>query len=422
MSDVVIRAEGISKRYFIGERKAHSQLSELVAAQFGRLFRREIEAAPTLKPMWALDDVSFDIEQGQVVGIVGRNGAGKSTLLKILSRITEPTHGRAEIRGRIGSLLEVGTGFQPDLTGRENVFLNGALLGMPRSEVQRNLDSIIEFSGVETYIDTPVKFYSSGMHARLAFSVAAHLAADILIVDEVLSVGDAAFQAKCMAKMGEVTRSGRTVLFVTHNLGMIGRLCDRAMFLEHGKLRYYGDTAEAINLFLASMFAREPVLCWPENPGKRLQLRRLAVTDAEGRMLPTFDRSRDIFFEVDYDVRDDAPGSYVAVMLDVVDGTAVWHGQDLDGRDRSRVVRRSPGRYRYRVRFPGGMLNAGTYNLRAGIANSATFVHDTTDGLIFDLADHGTHAAVGAHGHQRMGILTVLLDWQHERLDALAEV
>jgi lipopolysaccharide transport system ATP-binding protein len=320
----------------------------------------------------------------------------------------------------VGSLLEVGTGFQPDLTGRENVFLNGAILGMPRDEIRRNLDSIIDFSGVEKYIDTPVKFYSSGMHARLAFSVAAHLAADILIVDEVLSVGDAAFQAKCMAKMSEVTRSGRTVLFVTHNIGMIGRLCDSAMFLEHGKLRYFGDTNVAIGQFLASMFAREPVMTWPERPEKQLQIRKLAVRPANGGPAASIDRQQDLVFEFDIDVREDEPGSYLALMLDTVDGMPIWHSQDLDQTDRRIVRTRPAGTYRYSVRFPGGILNAGTYNLRAGIANSTALVHDTTNGLIFDLVDTGTHAAVGAQGQQRRGVLTMLLEWRQERLDTAA--
>jgi lipopolysaccharide transport system ATP-binding protein len=417
--EIVIRAEGLSKLYYIGERNSYDRLSQVLTATASRWLRHAKEkAAPALVPMWALDDLSFDIRRGQVVGVVGQNGAGKSTLLKILSRITEPTRGCAEIHGRVGSLLEVGTGFQPDLTGRETVFLNGALLGMSRKDIRRNLASIIDFSGIEPYIDTPVKFYSSGMHARLAFSVATHLAADILIVDEVLAVGDAAFQAKCISKMGEVTRSGRTVLFVTHNIGMIGRMCDSAMFLEKGKLRYFGDTSVAISQYLSTMFAREPVMTWPEQHAKRLQLRRLAVRPVNGMATATIDRQSDLIFELDIDVRDDEPGSYIALMLDSVDGTPVWHSQDLDQTDRSSVVRRAPGAYRFAVRFPGGLLNAGTYNLRAGIANSSALVHDTSDGLIFDLVDTGTHAAVGAHGQQRRGVLTILLEWKQECLDA----
>ncbi len=241
MSDVVIRAENLSKRYAIGHGPRYSTLRDALAGAARAPFRalrsngnRRNGADDEF--IWALKDVSFEVRQGEIVGIIGRNGAGKSTLLKILSRITDPTSGHAEIRGRVGSLLEVGTGFHPELTGRENVFLNGAILGMRKAEIARKFDEIVAFAEVEKFIDTPVKHYSSGMYVRLAFAVAAHLDPEILIIDEVLAVGDAAFQKKCLGKMGDITKQGRTMLFVSHNITFIEAICGRAFLLDNGQV------------------------------------------------------------------------------------------------------------------------------------------------------------------------------------------
>lgn len=257
MSDVAIRVEGIGKQYRIGEaRPSFPTLRDAIAASARRaasvLFSpmRSFRERTRPEMFWALRDVSFEVKEGDVVGIIGGNGAGKSTLLKILSRITEPTEGRAEIYGRVGSLLEVGTGFHPELTGRENTFLNGAILGMSRQEIARKFDEIVAFAEVERFIDTPVKHYSSGMYLRLAFAVAAHLEPEILIVDEVLAVGDAAFQKKCLGKMGDVARHGRTVLFVSHNMGMIQALCHRALFVHKGRIVTDGPVADTIATYL----------------------------------------------------------------------------------------------------------------------------------------------------------------------------
>jgi len=248
----VIRAEGVGKRYRVGShRSGYRTLREALVSAARRPFapRREPSAADVL---WALRDVSFEVARGEVVGVIGRNGAGKSTLLKILSRITPPTAGRIEIRGRVGALLEIGTGFSPELTGRENVFLNGVILGMSRAEVQDKLDEIIAFSEVERFIDTPVKHYSSGMRVRLAFSVAAHLQPEILLVDEVLAVGDVEFQRKCIGRMERVARDGRTVVLVSHNLGTVRALCGRALLLEGGRLARFGPAASVVEHYLAS--------------------------------------------------------------------------------------------------------------------------------------------------------------------------
>src|SRR5438093_2221386 len=261
MSDIAIRVEGISKHYRIGARQERyytlrDTLTEAVARPFQKLaafFSRNGAGSPTpeASSIWALRDASFDVTRGEVVGIIGRNGAGKSTLLKILSRITEPTEGRAKIHGRVGSLLEVGTGFHPELTGRANIYLNGAILGMKKAEIDLKFDEIVAFAEVEQFIDTPVKHYSSGMYLRLAFAVAAHLEPEILIVDEVLAVGDAAFQKKCLGKMGDVAKEGRTVLFVGHNMEAVAKLTTRAVVLQRGLIAASGSIKNAVARYLA---------------------------------------------------------------------------------------------------------------------------------------------------------------------------
>jgi lipopolysaccharide transport system ATP-binding protein len=258
MNEVVIRAENLGKCYRIGERERYQTLRDVLARAASapaRLFRPRESQPPNGGPtyIWALKDVSFEVRQGEVVGIIGRNGAGKSTLLKILARITKPTRGFAEVAGRLGTLLEVGTGFHPELTGRENTYLNGAILGMSRKEIDRKFDEIVAFAGVEKFIDTPVKHYSSGMQVRLAFSVAAHLEPEILLVDEVLAVGDAGFQAKCLDRMGSAARSGRTALFVSHNMTAVLNLCSRAYLLEEGNVAAEGNAFEVVRQYMESM-------------------------------------------------------------------------------------------------------------------------------------------------------------------------
>jgi len=273
MSEVAIRAAGLSKLYPIGERGSYDTLRDTLATLLNRSFRRfphrkkmtaENRASSKCfrlhsdgqhaESIWALKDVSFEVKQGEVVGVIGRNGAGKSTLLKILSRITEPTSGWAEIHGRVGSLLEVGTGFHPELTGRENIYLNGAILGMKKTEIDRKFDEMVDFAEIEKFVDTPVKRYSSGMYMRLAFSVAAHLEPEILLVDEVLAVGDAAFQKKCLGKMGAVAREGRTVLFVSHNMTAILNLCSRSILIDRGRVLEYGATSAVVDNYLRSVY------------------------------------------------------------------------------------------------------------------------------------------------------------------------
>jgi lipopolysaccharide transport system ATP-binding protein len=254
-----ITVEGLGKRYQIGRTSApYGRLTESlwrgIRAPMTLLDRRERSAGEWI---WALRDVSFDVGRGDIVGVIGRNGAGKSTLLKVLSRITEPTEGKVLMRGRVGCLLEVGTGFHPELTGRENVYMSGAVLGMRRYEINRKFEEIVDFSGVERFLDTPVKHYSSGMQVRLGFAVAAHMDTEILIVDEVLAVGDAAFQDKCLGKMGDVSHEGRTIVFVSHDMGAISRLCPTALVIDSGTCTFQGRTADAVGHYLQAEAARD---------------------------------------------------------------------------------------------------------------------------------------------------------------------
>ncbi len=249
MSDTIIRVEDISKRYKLGSIGSGS-LRETLGNGLERLLRRSDHSNGEEKEFWALKDINFEVKRGEVVGIIGKNGAGKSTLLKVLSRITEPTTGQITLNGRIASLLEVGTGFHPELTGRENIFLNGSILGMTRTEIKSKFDEIVDFSGVEKFLDTPVKHYSSGMYVRLAFAVAAHLEPEILVIDEVLAVGDAEFQQKCLGKMRDVAGQGRTVLFVSHNMGAVKSLCTRAIYLQKGQIRTDGEVDEVMGEYM----------------------------------------------------------------------------------------------------------------------------------------------------------------------------
>ena len=309
-----IKVEGLGKQYRLGGlHPGFATFREAVAglalAPFRR-GRREAHAPdiPGAKrgTFWALRDVDLEVRQGELVGVVGRNGAGKSTLLKILSRVTKPTKGRVVLRGRVGSLLEVGTGFHPDLTGRENVFLSGAVLGMRREEIARKFDEIVAFSEIEQFIDTPVKWYSSGMYVRLAFSVAAHLEPEILMMDEVLAVGDAAFQQKCLDKMHDIRRQGRTILFVSHNMPAVTRLCKRAVWLERGRLLSDGPAQAVVNEYLSASWDVSAERAWAGDDapgGEVVRLRRVRVVSAEGQTTAVFDVREPVGVEVTYEVR-----------------------------------------------------------------------------------------------------------------------
>lgn len=311
MSDVVIRVENLSKLYRLGElHKQTNSFRDRVTQALSRLApknrRSSVGSHPSNTSIWALKNISFDVKQGDVLGIIGRNGAGKSTLLKILSRITKPTEGKAWINGRVGSLLEVGTGFHQELTGRENVFLNGAVLGMRRAEIEQKFDEIVAFSEIEKFIDTPVKRYSSGMQVRLAFAVAAHLEPEILLIDEVLAVGDANFQKKCLGKMSKVAKEGRTVLFVSHNMSSIVRLCDRTILLNEGCIVKRGLSIQVVNDYLRTGLGTKSKQNWPDinkAPGNDIvRLRAVRVLTEDGQIRGTFDVTQKFGIEMEYEV------------------------------------------------------------------------------------------------------------------------
>lgn len=332
MNDVVISARSLGKSYQIGHQLDRSLTfrEQIMAAgsafrrNFGRTLRGEqILAGDEVETFWALKDVDFDICRGDVVGVIGRNGAGKSTLLKVLSRITEPTTGRVEIRGRVASLLEVGTGFHPELTGRENIFLNGAILGMTRAEIRKKFDEIVDFAGVEKFIDTPVKRYSSGMYVRLAFSVAAHLEPEILIVDEVLAVGDAEFQKKCLGKMQDVAGQGRTVLFVSHNMGAVTRLCRTGMWFNNGNLFQAGEVSALMTAYLGTGRITKADFPMPSDPNS-FHISRIEVLDPVSQE-PTSPQMWDpVLFRVHFHSPEPQPNAAVEFYIYNEDGTRIF--------------------------------------------------------------------------------------------------
>lgn len=322
MSDIVIQADRLSKRYTLGQaNRQYGSFREMLSGQAKRFTRRRSSPHPGENTFWALNDVSFDIRQGERVGVIGRNGAGKSTLLKVLSRITEPTTGRIQMRGRVASLLEVGTGFHPELTGRENIFLNGAILGMSKREIQRKFDEIVAFAEVEKFLDTPVKRYSSGMYVRLAFAVAAHLEPEILIVDEVLAVGDAQFQNKCLGKMKDVAHSGRTVLFVSHNMAAIRQLCDSAIMLRKGEMVFAGTAEEGVKHYLNSAETAAATIGTTSPYGIQLVAAALEDEDHVRTQSPIFDRN----YKLNIKLNAHSPLSDCAVVVRIYDmmGTLV---------------------------------------------------------------------------------------------------
>lgn len=334
----IIQVENLGKRYRIGvPEKAHEEgdtlrraLLRTAASPFQYL--REMSRPPTSsEELWAIRNISFQVKQGEVVGLIGRNGAGKSTLLKILSRITDPTEGRAVLRGRIGSLLEVGTGFHPDLTGRENVYMNGAILGMKRSEIYRKFDEIVEFSEIGKFIDTPVKRYSSGMHVRLAFAVAAHLEPEILIVDEVLAVGDAAFQRKCLGKMGAVASEGRTVIFVSHNLGSVQALCQRAIWMQNGRMRLEGPSDRVVADYLDAVEWSAPEKSLIVSPDGSFEITRAFLLDEHGKSVSTIRPGALLTVEIEYHARRPIHRPYLWVGLSGSLGNLFTANMMLDG-------------------------------------------------------------------------------------------
>ena len=369
-----IRVEQLGKRYWLhraagGRRPAYRSLREEIADWVKGRLRRGANQTKC-EPFWALQEVSLEIAPGEVVGVIGRNGAGKSTLLKVLSRITKPTRGEVRFRGRVGSLLEVGTGFHPELTGRENIYLSGAILGMSRREIRRKFDEIVAFSGVEAFLDTPVKRYSSGMNVRLGFAVAAHLEPEILLVDEVLSVGDVEFQTRCLGKMRDVAASGRTVLLVSHHLASIRSLCSRALLIEHGRVAADGEPGPTIATYLAAgeQSAGETEVdlrAWPGRYGDQsarlLAARLISETEPPSNRFP-----RDGRLAVEFDIESDPPSRvHVSAVCQTIDGARVLHLSGYDNPEQPLASVAAPARVRFSIpRLP---LMPGNYCWTIGL-------------------------------------------------------
>jgi lipopolysaccharide transport system ATP-binding protein len=426
MNNTVISAEDISKAYRLGQISSGT-LSDDIKVWWAKArgkpnpllkIGQEDHGNRDGEILWALRDVSFTVEQGGVLGIIGRNGAGKSTLLKILSRVTAPTSGQVKVKGRIASLLEVGTGFHPDLTGRENTYLNGAILGMKRAEIDRKFDEILDFSEVEQFIDTPVKRYSSGMYVRLAFAVAAHLDPEILVVDEVLAVGDAEFQRKCLGKMGDVAQQGRTVLFVSHNMSAILRLTHEAIVLEKGRLALRAPSREAVDYYLSAGNASEGERIWEEHeiPLSAAPFRPIALRlrDKKGNVVETIRSVEPFAVEVEYSLSSPLTGLRIGLYLNSARGDQVLTTFDTDDGARfEKYTSRPAGRYVSRCEFPKDFLNDGRYIL--GINASSYRVRRyfmDEQALAFNV---DTSGAPGRQWSEpRPGVLRPRLEWQIE--------
>lgn len=381
-----------------------------------------------LDVLWALKDISFDVEQGQVLGIVGRNGAGKSTLLKILSRVTDPTSGQAFIKGRISSLLEVGTGFHPELSGRENIYLNGTVLGMRKREVDSKFDEIVDFAGVETFLDTPVKRYSSGMKVRLAFSVAAHLEPEILIIDEVLAVGDAAFQKKCLDKMQNVGQQGRTVLFVSHNLPAVTRLCDRAILIQQGRLVKDGLPSDIISYYLSSESGTNAEVEWgdirsaPTGPVARL--RAVRVRDYSGNVSDAIDFDKDFTIEMEYEALSSGHILMASISLCNDQGDTIFATHDHDHESEWNLRPRTKGIYLSTVTIPGNLLAEGMVFVNVYLhtlnPNVMQFMELSTVAFNVIATLEGNFAR-GNWPRKLVGMIRPLLDWHTQYTPRQAE-
>jgi lipopolysaccharide transport system ATP-binding protein len=425
MSDIAIRVENVGKLYRIGERQRYKALRDTLSDALYAPFRATASLfnghnghqsiasnRSSNNDFWALKDISFEIKQGEAVGIFGPNGAGKSTLLKILSRVTKPTEGYVGMRGRVGALLEVGTGFHPELTGRENTYLNGAIIGMRKKEIDRKFDEIVAFAEIEKFIDTPVKFYSSGMYVRLAFAVAAHLEPDILIVDEVLAVGDAAFQKKCLGKMGIVAKQGRTVLFVSHNLPTLKQLCPTSFWLNAGQIIGYGHTPELVAAYLRVLDTtfQKKTSVFPEDTSKESQLRSARILNQQGAETENFSCDEPVTIELVYQLHRRNPGlyGYLSILRDGVE-VLVSDSKDTVSNPLDNL---QVGTHAFSVTIPARTLGHGIYQVY--FSTASTFgVRFNVDvpGVIgsFHLDDYSS-----VRGNKRGGFFSTLLEWKLE--------
>jgi lipopolysaccharide transport system ATP-binding protein len=426
MSQTVIQARDISKRYRMGEREQYGALMDILSGWMTRPWhalrslgpnavRNSSQSSSPDQTLWALRDVSFDVQRSEIVGVIGRNGAGKSTLLKVLSRITKPTEGFVKLRGRIGSLLEVGTGFHPELTGRENIYLNGAVLGMKRAEIVRKFDEIVAFAEVEKFIDTPVKRYSSGMHMRLAFAVAAHLEPEIMLIDEVLAVGDASFQKKCLGKMGNVAEQGRTILFVSHNMVAVQDLCRRVMWIDGGRIVDVGDAASVIGHYLQESFSTRTELSWNDlalAPGDEdARLQRICVRPVGGSPADPITVHTPLIIEFEY--WNGKPETYLHPTFYLYNEQGVLvcsTGPNYVSNWREEVF--STGLIRSQCYIPGDLLNNGMHRVSVHLAKNDQTLFRREDALAFDVRDTAAKRD-GWYGEWK-GAIRPMFNWATE--------
>ena len=419
MSSPVIHMDGLSKRYRIGVQTAnHGRLTESmwngITSLFGRGHSGELSDHVDERDFWALRGVDLDVYEGDVLGIVGRNGAGKTTLLKILSRITEPTEGYAHLRGKVGALLEVGTGFHPELTGRENIFLNGGILGMSRQEIRSKFDEIVDFAEVDKFIDTPVKRYSSGMFVRLAFAVAAHLEPEILIIDEVLAVGDINFQRKCLGKMEDVARQGRTVIFVSHNTGAVSELCTRAVLLEAGEKIAEGSVADVLDEYtalMATVGATDRSL--ERDPRLNASIIGIEIRSAGGGSTPSFDLADSIEIAVRYDVTSRLHGYQLTIGL-IRNGVRIVYTFDTD--EMPEIPVRDPGEYEACWRIPAMTLKAGRYTIDLGAGTPDRHMQQFDAIASFEIDERTMNTHAKGYRRDRPGHIIAPGSWTTEKI------
>jgi lipopolysaccharide transport system ATP-binding protein len=421
MSDTIIKVENLSKKYLIGHqqegRSNYTALRDVISNGAKSLIQKIKHptkfTSNKYEEFWALDDVSFEIKRGEAVGIIGRNGAGKSTLLKILSRITEPTKGKVSIKGRVASLLEVGTGFHPELTGRENIYLNGAILGMSRAEIKKKFDEIVDFAEVGKFLNTPVKRYSSGMYVRLAFAVAAHLEPEILVVDEVLAVGDAAFQKKCLGKMGDVAeKEGRTVLFVSHNMGAINTLCNTSIWLEAGQISEIGKCDHITEKYLTKSYNSSYFIEYQLIANKKAQIKSVKLVNSNNAATADFSCGEEIIAEIEFVVNEKVAGCHIACIVTTSEGYHLFSSADTDTNP-SLFAERLPGKYLVKVKLPTKLLNAGSYHIAIGLGVPNVEVFDRQEAVSFCLHDTGDFGTL-KEGSRRTGLLLIQTDWQYQ--------
>lgn len=416
----IIEVKNIGKKYNISHQRGgyialRDVLMNVIKSPFSFLKNKakQITGLEKKEDFWALEDVSFNIKKGEVVGIIGSNGAGKSTLLKILSQITPPTTGEIILRGRVGSLLEVGTGFHPELTGRENIFLNGAILGMKKKEIAEKFDEIVAFAGIEKFLDTPVKYYSSGMYVRLAFSVAAHMEPDILIVDEVLAVGDAEFQKKCLGKMESITKSeGRTIIFVSHNLEAIKNICDRCLLIKNGSIIKSGETKEVVGYYLNRERNLNSVIEYPPNPNTKAQITKVSILDKNKKPCAQLPINDGFSISIEYEVFKEVAKATLCLSI-FSEGSMLLNSSSGD-KD-AELENYSPGKYMTNIKVPPSLLNTGYYYIDISLQHPFVGYIDLKKNISFEILNINNPRSQIFNNHV-LGKIATPLDYETKKL------